>query len=879
MVLPVRLRWLRGLWPPMAIDATDSLPLWRDRLARLIFAYGAVAMPLAMVYIVPVYIARGRYALIALDAAVWLLLVGQLTFFRLPARYSRWLAVGALYAMTLAFLAALGPFGARPAWLMTCTVFCAALFGLPGAAAGALVNLSLLMGLHAFLGPESQEWSPVRAAPPGDWLIFVCNTTLLSLAGGMAVGFLLSRLDRSLRDQREAADTLRKRGGELESAYLQIRQEMAQRSAAEKALVDSEAQYRLLAENATDVIWTTDMALNLTYVSPSVVRTRGYRPEELLGQSPDKLMTAEAKAEAFRVLQEELAVEARADKDPGRSRKLELEFVRRDGSTFWSEVNLTFIRDGGGQAVGILGVSRDVSDRRQAQVALGESQARYRIAMEASPDPMVTYDMEGLATYINPAFTRVFGWEPEEVLGKTIDFVPGDERTQLQGMIAKVLAGESFSGVHTRRRTKSGAVVDVSLSAAVFRDQAGTPRGSVIALRDVTAQKRMELQLRQAQKLEAIGTLAGGIAHDFNNILAVIMGYAEIAAMDIPAHSRARDNLSQLLKASHRARDLVQQILAFSRQADQERKPMYLGPVVKETLKLIRASLPSSIRIRQRIETDIRPVEADPTQVHQVMMNLCANAAHAMAESGGVLEVVLAGVELDGTPGGRHAPLAPGRYLKLSVGDTGHGMGPETMDRIFDPYFTTKKKGEGTGLGLAVVDGIVKGHGGAILVESEPGKGSRFHVFLPAIQKLTGSLEEPAETDPRGTEHVLLVDDEPGLAEIGGKLLEQLGYRVTTRTGSIEALDLFRAQPERFDLVITDMTMPHMTGDRLAREMMRLRPGLPVILCTGFSRTMSAERAAELGIGAFLMKPVVRRDLARTVREVLDAGAGKESAT
>jgi CheY-like chemotaxis protein len=372
--------------------------------------------------------------------------------------------------------------------------------------------------------------------------------------------------------------------------------------------------------------------------------------------------------------------------------------------------------------------------------------------------------------------------------------------------------------------------------------------------------------------MEAIGTLAGGIAHDFNNILSAIMGYTELAVLGVPEKLPAKQNLQEVLKASHRAKDLVRQILTFSRQGEQERKPVLIFPIVKETLKLLRASLPSTIEIRQKIDSETGVIEANLTQIHQVVMNLCTNAAHAMRENGGVLEVSLVNVEMDIDTTAQHPDIHPGPYLRLTVSDTGIGIAPDLVERIFDPYFTTKKVGEGTGLGLAVVHGIVKSHGGIIKVYSELGKGSTFHVYFPLIDGFQEITEtQKVELLPMGDhERVLFVDDEQALVELGEKMLEHLGYEVTVRTSSIEALELFRNQPDRFDLIITDFTMPNMTGDKLAQEVMRLRPGLPVILCTGFSERISEMKAKALGIQEFVMKPFDLNDLARTIRRALD---------
>jgi len=369
--------------------------------------------------------------------------------------------------------------------------------------------------------------------------------------------------------------------------------------------------------------------------------------------------------------------------------------------------------------------------------------------------------------------------------------------------------------------------------------------------------------------MEAIGTLAGGIAHDFNNILSAIFGYSEIALFSIPDKNRARDNIDQVLKAGYRARDLVKQILVFSRQGDLEQKPIQIQYVVKEALKLLRASLPSTIEIQQNISTKPGSIMADLTKIHQVLMNLCTNALHAMQEDGGILEVGVQDVRL-GVSESKKLGLTPGGYVVLSVKDTGCGMDRDTRERIFDPYFTTKEKDVGIGMGLAVVHGIVKEHGGAIAVDSEPGKGSLFHIYFPKIVDDAKREEKAVSPMPEGTERILLVDDEKQIINLGRILLQKLGYQVTTKTCPLEVLDEFKTHPDDYDLVITDFTMPKMTGDRLAEELMAIRPDIPIILCTGFSERITEETAMDIGIKGFVMKPIVIREFAEIIRNVLD---------
>jgi signal transduction histidine kinase/CheY-like chemotaxis protein len=382
-----------------------------------------------------------------------------------------------------------------------------------------------------------------------------------------------------------------------------------------------------------------------------------------------------------------------------------------------------------------------------------------------------------------------------------------------------------------------------------------------------------ERQLQQVMKLQAIGTLAGGIAHDFNNILFPIVGYTELTMDDIPADSQARQNLEEILKATNRAKELVQQILTFSRQGGQERKPLQVQFLIKEALKLLRATIPSTIDIECNIDENCGHIMGDPTQIHQVVMNLCTNAYHAMQETGGTLEVALKEVDISYAKSVERVGMKVGRHLELTVKDSGHGMGAEVQERIFEPYYTTKELGKGTGLGLSVIHGIIKNHGGDISVSSQPDKGSTFTVYLPVIDDVDVAIEKPVQTTTttRGNEHILLVDDEKQIIAIEQQILERLGYTVTPKTDSQEALEEFAALPEKFDLVITDMTMPKITGDQLARKLMDIKPNLPVILCTGFNETINEEKALAMGIDKFVMKPIVKDDLARAIRTVLDA--------
>jgi PAS domain S-box-containing protein len=517
-------------------------------------------------------------------------------------------------------------------------------------------------------------------------------------------------------------------------------------------------------------------------------------------------------------------------------------------------------------------------ENKKTRQALQQSEERLRIVFETFPDPVTIIQAEdGRCIDVNSAFTGVTGWTYDEVVGKTAaDLEIWHDPKEREKMIAGIAEHGRVENIEAQFRLKDGRLITALMSATLIMLR-NKPHILTIT-RDISElksaqQEREQLRTRliQAQKMEAIGTLAGGIAHDFNNILGAIIGYAEMALYDTQKDSMEHYNIEQVLKAGHRAKDLVKQILAFSRKSEQDKRIIFLTPIIKEVLKLLRASLPTTIEIKLNIEPHLAAIFADPTQIHQVMMNLCTNSAHAMGDKGGILEVSLHNVNLNIKAAAQYPELNPGAYVKLSISDTGGGMDSATMQRIFDPYFTTKEQDKGTGMGLAVVHGIVKGHGGGIHVDSAVGEGTRFDILFPVIERQIVSETEELKALPTGNETILCVDDEQPLIELGKNMLKKLGYRVEARTLPVEAIEVFRAAPDAFDLVISDMTMPAMTGVGLAKKLMQIRPQIPVIICTGYSEQIDESRAKELGIRGFLMKPFTIRELSKTVRQVLDA--------
>ena len=515
---------------------------------------------------------------------------------------------------------------------------------------------------------------------------------------------------------------------------------------------------------------------------------------------------------------------------------------------------------------------RDISDRKAAEARLKKEKEKFGVLTEMSPLGVALIGADGRYKYVNPKFKELFGYPMEEIeFGRQWfrkAFPDPQYRRQVIGSWVRSLA-DSGNG-EVRPRTYKVRCYDGTDKIIQFRPVTMAGGDQFVIYEDVTERKQLEAHLQQAQKMEAIGTLAGGIAHDFNNILAAILGYGELLAFEMQKDTPAWQNLQAVLKSTHRAKDLVGQILAFSRQNELNLMPVQISSIIKETLKMLRASIPATIEIHRKIAITDAIVNANPTQIHQVLMNLCTNAAHAMRDKGGVLEVALNRIQADQAKRMPHPNLKTGDYLNLSVRDTGNGIAADKFERIFDPYFTTKEAGEGTGLGLAIARGIIKAHGGVITVDSAPDKGAVFEIYLPEIHPEASGQSKTSQVYRTGQETVLFVDDEQALVTMSEQMLQLLGYRAVTRTSSVEAFELFQHDPYRFDLVITDMTMPNMTGERLARKILEIRSDIPVILCTGYSELITEQRAKKLGISAFVMKPLVMRDLANTIREVLD---------
>lgn len=492
-------------------------------------------------------------------------------------------------------------------------------------------------------------------------------------------------------------------------------------------------------------------------------------------------------------------------------------------------------------------------------------------------------DQNGKYTYTSPSIQQILGYEPYEVTGSSHrDFLCKKAITTNKELFLQyIVKNKPFRDQVLKARHKDDYQVMLEVSGQPIINNKGEFDGYRGVSRDITrristakATDQLKEQLHQAQKMEAIGTLAGGIAHDFNNILSAIIGYAEIAREELPATSQTAQDIDQVIAAGLRATELVKQILTFSRKSDQKKEPLRVDLVIKEALKMLRSTLPATIDIQTNINPASGLVLANPTNIHQIVVNLCTNASHAIGNDKGILEVSLKPIDLNSAQVAGKPQVQAGSFILFTVKDNGAGMDKETASRIFEPYFTTWDQEEGTGLGLALIQSIVEDTNGFVQVESSPGEGSSFHIYLPTIQEdstLTADTDKNTPL-PTGTERILIIDDEEEITEIIKIHLSKLGYTIITKTKSTEALDLFLADCEAFDLVITDQTMPEITGEELARAMLKVKPDLPIILCTGYTSALSQDDAHDIGIRRFITKPVNQRFLAETIRSVLDQG-------
>ncbi|MFZ4437486.1 MAG: PAS domain S-box protein [Syntrophales bacterium] len=682
---------------------------------------------------------------------------------------------------------------------------------------------------------------------------------------------------RNITERKNAEAAIQKLNDELEHKVTErtyqlnelnreLKTEITERIQVESNLRDALAEsqrFREALDHVSAYIYMKDHQSRYVYANRPTLELFGCSAEELIGCDDSRFFPPDT----IKRLRE---VDSRVFLGEQTAEEIDVADAEGGRRVYWEAKAPIYAEPESHTIWGLVGISTDITAQRRAEE---NYLTLFREMLDGFALQEIICDEEGRPTdyrflAINPAFERMTGMKAEDVIGKTVlETLPGTEHHWIETYGKVALTGEPAFFENYSDELKK-----------YFEVTAFRPASNQFAciFADITNRKqsekekvRLESQLFQSQKMEAIGTLAGGIAHDFNNILAAIIGYTELAS-DEDQKELKKQYLQETLKGAERAKNLVRQILTFSRQDGQEKKPLDIKLLLKESIKFLRASIPATIEIQQSLTDESCNIMADPTQMHQVIMNLCTNATHAMKQAGGVLTIGLSAIELSRAEIPRYPDLKPGPYVLLTVRDTGCGIDPAHIQRIFDPFFTTKTRDEGTGLGLSVVFGIVKNHNGIINVYSDQGKGSSFNIYLPRIINEVITSESVVGAVAHGTERILFVDDEPALVDIGTLMLSSLGYEIAGATSSMDALDLFRAEPQRFDLVITDMTLPKMTGIDLSREILQIRPDIPIILCSGIRDSETEAQVASLGIRAYCIKPLTRMDLSRVIRETMD---------
>lgn len=631
-------------------------------------------------------------------------------------------------------------------------------------------------------------------------------------------------------------------------------EDVSQKILTEKSLKETEERLASVISNLPVVLWAVDVTGEIKLCRGLALKPLGIKPDSLVGESI---------FERYKDFPEIISVF-----NKGLKKKPFITTAKHRERYY--EVTVSPIEDSTGAFTGISGVAIDISRR----VKMEEEQRILSAAIRQAAESIVITDKNGDILYVNPAFENISGYAKEEAIGNNPNIIQSGfhERFFYEDLWNHITNGITWHG-YLKNKAKDGFIFEEEASISPVVDRSGSVQNYVAVKRDVTQERKMENQLRKAQKLEAIGTLAGGIAHDFNNILFPIIGFTELLSAKTENGTESKRYLDNILSAAHRAKELVHQILTFSRQNEEEKRPIKVHIIVKEAMKLLRASIPSIIDIKQDIESTDMPVMADPTKIHQLIMNLGTNAYQSMEKNGGILGISVKCVDIEesDTENSLMSNFHPGKYIRLSVTDTGTGIPKNIVERIFDPYFTTKPQGKGTGLGLSTVHGIIQSCNGHIKVYSEENKGSSFHVYFPVVGDMkyvesdkTNSLVEG------GSEHLLIVDDEEAIVEVVGDMLRDLGYKITVRTSSVEALEAFKANPDIYDCMVSDHTMPNMTGIDLTREIQKVRNDFPVVICSGFSEVVTRQKAKSVGVSNFIMKPVLKKDLAAAVRKALE---------
>ncbi len=856
-------------WVPASVEYERNSPrYWRKRFFTIFMFCTLIACALFFVPVLGLAFKQNLWGLVGLDlaayACAWSLLPLSCRLrFEVVAVFSVLLA----YTLGGAITAMLGPLSGGPIWLFAAAVLAGALLGVDAAIGALALNALMLAAIGWFI---SQGWyghshpflvSPERGVAAALSFVFLNGVTAVSVAA------LMDYVEEAYHREKEATSLLRRERGHLNLTREMLKNEIAARHSIQTEFMTADERLRALLNSIPEAVCFKDVKFHNLIVNKAFEILFNRNTSEIVGKGDEEFMVPEFARR--RVESDRMTLYS------GMTSRFIEHHTDLDGRVRLLDTTKTAFTDPLGRSAGIIGVSRVMAGRLPEEQKLLISIEHYLELVERLCDgAIVLRDNPSQITYATPRIDRIIGFEAGELMSFNAERIhelihPKDRSSFFQRLETGGAEQRSWAPFEVRFFHKNDSIVwmKVFFSRICHCGRAST----IIGFSDVTETRKTETRLQQEQKLEIVGKLASGIAHDFNNVLGVIIGYSELMDMfDLRENDHLRSNLQEILAAAYRGKDLVRQILNFSRPTEHEKKPLLVSPLIKETVKFLRASFPATIEIRPKIETEKGTVLADTTQLFQVLMNLCVNAAQAMSGGPGVLEIGLCEEKLVSREKLVKWDLPQGDYLKLTVSDTGTGIGPEVASHIFEPYFTTKKLGQGSGLGLSVVNAIVRNHGGAIIVDNHVGRGTVFKVCLPRIPYESSiNQQEESHKAYRGDERVLFVDDEAPLAEFAQDALSSLGYDVVAVTSSEEALRLFCEDPDNFDVVIADITMPRQTGITLASKIQQIRPDTPIVLCSGYKNGMAWEQIKDLGVREFISKPFGVTALSKAVRKAL----------
>ena len=698
----------------------------------------------------------------------------------------------------------------------------------------------------------NQDWALSSTYPMA---VLICGLffTCFIVGGLLHSQAQRTRLNRLLKFQTEVKHELERDGLALQTAMKSLEEKTS-------ALKESEERFKHIADSNSELIWETDRLGLFTYCSSALPKILGFEPEEVIGQkhfydffAPEQRL--ELKDKAFAVFERKQSFQNFVN-----------ECVRKDGSTAILETSAFPVIDHNGTLMGYRGTDKDITESVEAQRA----QKLLATAVEQAAEATMITDVSGAIQYVNPAFQRTTGYSEREVIGRNPNLLRSGKHDDLfyVDLWDTIKGGRVWTGTLINK-TRDNSFIHLETTISPVFDSFGQVTNYVSVNRDVTKEQLLQAQLVQAQKMEAIGMLSAGIAHDFNNLIHAMNGYAELA-MDNSLDSRQREShLTKIIEASERAGEMVRQILSFSRKSDLGDRFLDVSPIIKECLRFLRGTIPATITLDIRVDDNVPSINGNPTQIYQILMNLCVNSVYSIGQSHGAITVSLSAIDLDLDSCRKLSLAKPGKYVRLVVKDTGNGIATKIQDKIFEPHFTTKTNGEGSGLGLPTVLGIVKSHGGAVQVESQSGEGATFTVFFPAVEQKAPELSSfDYDLDLGVGKKVLCLDDDLELLPIYEGSLRKLGFNVVATHSPEEAIEIFRRDQKTFDLIITDLTMPKMTGVEFAMEINSIRSDIPLVICTGYNNVYLTPELKGCGIRDIIYKPLSRNALAKAIAEI-----------